>query len=105
MKEALWALDYVHEGFEWVDCQSSPCVFGYLRKGLKGRLLIILNFSDSDAELEAICPGSWQLLISSDWEKYGGHSREEALNGLPERLPAYSGMIFQAVGDSEKSIS
>ena len=44
---ALWAKDFVQDGFQWIDChQEEKCVYAFERRGGRERLAAVFNFSD-----------------------------------------------------------
>jgi len=69
--------DFVHEGFEWIDCHdSSQSVLSYLRKDSHGNLVaVVLNFTPILREGYRIGvpkPGFYREALNSDGDHYGG---------------------------------
>ena len=72
---ALSELDYDRKGFTWIDCkQEKKCVYVFERRSDGEKIFIIFNFSDKEQTFEyrTTKSVSWQLLIASDMERYGG---------------------------------
>lgn len=80
-RRELWALDFAVEGFCWVDChQEQRCLYAFTRTDGKGTLLAAFNFSDKDQdewELELDGFKDAELLINTDWQRYGGQTPED----------------------------
>ncbi len=94
-KKALWANDFGPDNFQWLNCRSSnPCVFGFSRPMGKETLLVFLNFSDKAAIIEPDVQGEVSMLISTDWDIYGGRTKKAARRRIMKRLPAYSGVVY-----------
>ncbi|MCD8326302.1 MAG: 1,4-alpha-glucan branching protein GlgB [Lachnospiraceae bacterium] len=78
--EAFWMLDYQREGFEWLDChQESRCLYVFERRSRWQRILAVFNFSDQeqkDYRHEVPKAYGLRLLLDSDWERFGGTTRE-----------------------------
>lgn len=77
---ALSELDYAEQGFQWLDChQESRCIYSILRNGKKEKLAAIFNFGnrvqeDYEVKVEGMEKG--RVLLYSDWERFGGVTRE-----------------------------
>jgi 1,4-alpha-glucan branching enzyme len=75
---SLHELDFVREGFEWVDTHNwEQSVLGYLRKGKKPEdpVLVAGNFTPvprTNYRMGVPYPGRWIELLNSDAEGYGG---------------------------------
>lgn len=74
---ALYELDGVGEGFEWMNRSSSQeCFLSYLRKGIDEEdfLLVIANFSGVDKTITTGVPyeGKYKEIINTDDVKYNG---------------------------------
>ncbi len=72
---ALSALDYDRKGFSWIDCkQEDKCVYVFERSSAEEKIFAIFNFSDKEQAFAYRTPRivSYQLLIASDMECYGG---------------------------------
>lgn len=78
---ALYELDSVPEGFEWVNCNSAnTSLLSYIRKGKKPEdtLVIICNFTPIEHKaykLGTPSGGKWQEIFSSDNVRFGGEGR------------------------------
>lgn len=95
-REGIWALDHTYDGFKWMDCGSdNPCVFGYIRTGKRGKIAVLLNFSDQHAAIVTGLEGRVNLLLHTDWEPFGGQTRRAAKRTLPDVLPPYSGVLYR----------
>lgn len=72
---ALSELDYDRNGFTWIDCkQEKKCVYVFERRSDEEKIFAIFNFSDKEQTFEYRTTKivSYQLLIASDMERYGG---------------------------------
>ena len=72
---ALSELDYDRKGFAWIDCkQEKKCVYVFERRSDKEKIFAIFNFSGEEQTFEYRITKSvsYQLLIASDMERYGG---------------------------------
>lgn len=78
---ALYELDSVPEGFEWVNCNSAnTSLLSYIRKGKRPEdtLVIICNFTPIEHKaykLGTPSGGKWQEIFSSDNVRFGGEGR------------------------------
>lgn len=76
--KALYELDHLHDGFEWIDANNnSQSIFPFIRKGKKAEntLIIICNFTGvSYPEYRVGIPseGEYREIFNSDQEEYGG---------------------------------
>jgi 1,4-alpha-glucan branching enzyme len=76
--KALYELDHLHDGFEWIDVNNnSQSIFSFIRKGKKAEdtLIIICNFTGvSYPEFRVGIPsaGEYREIFNSDQEEYGG---------------------------------
>ena len=90
-ESALWERDHVPEGVQWIDRLSDNAgVFGFFRVSGRGRLLVLLNFTDVPAELCAPLPGRCKLLLSTC-----GCCGALATDSLPEALPPFTGLLYR----------
>ena len=97
-KKAIWELDHTYDGFKWVDCKSdNKCVFAYTRTGKKTSVLAVFNFSDKVAKLSPALEGNVTMLMNTDWEMFGGHTKRSAAKRVPSAIAPYSAMIFSYV--------
>ena len=98
---ALSALDFVPEGFEWLNVHDAEhSVFSFLRKGPAGgdTLLVMANATPVPRPGYRVGlpePGFWRELLNTDAECYGGsnlgnaggaHSQEAGWDGRPHSL-------------------
>ena len=76
---ALSEMDYEQEGFRWLDChQEARCIYAFERIGKKERIVAVFHFSNrsqNDYHLQIPEGKSLELLLSSDWEEYGGSEK------------------------------
>lgn len=101
---ALSSMDYVNEGFRWLDChQEERCIYAFERKSAEERILAIFNFSDQIQEdYVLVVPDSQklELLIASDIEPYNGTKNDIEKVLEPEddsytfTLEAYSAVYY-----------
>lgn len=105
-KRAVWELDHTYDGFKWIDCNcDNGCVFGYRRDGKKSSVMAFFNFSDQETVIAPKIEGKVALLLNTDWEKYGGKSKHVSKRVLIEKMPPYTGMLYQCSEKSEKSVA
>jgi len=109
----LYKLDFVHHGFEWIDCHDvAQSVISYRRKDDGQELLIVLNFTPMVRENYRIGvpeAGQYQEIFNSDASEYAGSN---IVNGelvsesipwmnLPHsislKLPPLAGIILKLV--------
>ncbi len=94
--------DYVEGNFCWLDCDSEEdCIYTFLRRGESEDILAVFNFSDWEKRNYTVKIGnctSVELLIDSDWEKFGGDTHESEYSLCDGRftayMPPYSGKMF-----------
>ncbi len=88
---ALFELDFVSEGFEWVDCNDfQRSVISFIRRG-KDRdhmLLFVCNFTPvprANYRVGAPVEGRWKEILNSDAPLYGGSGQgnEGGLETVP----------------------
>lgn len=82
---ALYEKDYERAGFEWIDCREGNCMYAFLRKCKKQTILAVFNFSDGicrDYNVKLKYYTTAKILIDSDWECFGGTSRDVKNNEL-----------------------
>ncbi|WP_413308009.1 1,4-alpha-glucan branching protein GlgB [Bacillus sp. 1P10SD] len=76
--KALYELDHLQEGFQWIDANNShQSVFSFIRKGKKEEdyLIIICNFTGVSYPMYKIgvpLPGEYREIFTSDQKEYGG---------------------------------
>ncbi|MEX1012931.1 MAG: 1,4-alpha-glucan branching protein GlgB [Waddliaceae bacterium] len=92
---SLYALDFVPEGFEWVDLYNwEESIISFLRKSpdTKDQLLIICNFTPVPRENYKIGvdqKGQWQEILNSDSKYYGGSNMGNVGRVHTRPLPCY----------------
>ncbi|MBR5512808.1 MAG: 1,4-alpha-glucan branching protein GlgB [Ruminococcus sp.] len=102
LKHEALHYDYEDDNFKWVDCDSEDdCIYAFLRKGEYEDILAVFNLSDWGRSGYTVKIGGYtkvDLLIDSDWEKFGGdvcESISSVRNGLlTVDMPPYSGKMF-----------
>lgn len=76
---ALSEKDYEQDGFRWLDChQEARCIYAFERIGKKERIVAVFHFSNrrqKDYHLPIPEGKSLELLLSSNWEEYGGNEK------------------------------
>lgn len=91
----LWERDFTYTGFEWIDLNDHQnCVLSYYRKGTKGLLLCIHNFTPNyhgNYFLSAAGIKTIREVFNSDAECYGGSGK---INGFPKILTNENGHAF-----------
>ena len=121
-KPALYELGFSSEGFEWADYQDrNNSIISYFRKDAKGNnLLVVCNFSPKmhqDYELGIIAAGTWQEILNTDNEKYGGsnqlnkeeivstniekHNRKQSIS---IKIAPLATMVFECVKKEEVKV-
>ena len=97
-KPAMHQKDYDRSGFAWLDCGTwDPCVFGIARNTDGHYMVALFNFSDHEVDCKVRYDGDVKILLHTDWESYGGKTKKKILKALPDKIPAYSGMLFEQV--------
>ncbi len=91
-ESALYAQQFSHEGFEWIDYNDSAnSVLSYIRKDDKGhKILVLCNFTPVPREMYRIGLEDikkLKLLINSDHAKYGGTGYYENNELKIEKIP------------------
>lgn len=108
-EEALSELDYGEQGFFWVDClKNGDCMYAMRRQGRKEIVYAIFNFDETPMENYTLNVGETEeieVLLNSDWEEFGGHSKhtEEILtteritggNVLTLTVPPFTGIYLK----------
>lgn len=98
---ALSQWDYRPEGFAWLDCRrEEACVYVIQRQGGGERLVALLNLSDQARQYELPATEGVELLLHTDWQRFGGRTPEEecpqpAGGILTVCLPPYSGQLYR----------
>src|SRR5699024_7647215 len=84
---ALHQIDFAAEGFDWIDANDwEKSVISFLRRGRDSGeyLLVGCNFTPgarTNYRVGVPCGGSWQEILNSDADLYGGSGRGN-LGGL-----------------------
>ena len=103
---ALWEKDYDNEGFQWLDChQEERCIYAFERWSWQEHIVAVFNFSAQEQKYNLPISNAKELhlLLSSDWEKYGGETPEDDAILTPENgevqltLKPYSAVYYLAV--------
>jgi 1,4-alpha-glucan branching enzyme len=74
----LYELDYLHEGFEWIDVHNrDQSIFSFIRKGKRDEefLTIVCNFTGiryQDYRIGVPASGEYREIFNSDKEEFGG---------------------------------
>lgn len=100
--------DYDSDNFKWIDCQSeADCVYAFLRKGEGEDILAVFNFSDWEKADYTVKIGKntgVELIIDTDWEKFGGNSCESSYftekDELTMDIQPYSGKAYKLMRNS-----
>jgi len=78
LKKALYELDHLQEGVQWIDANNShQSIFSFIRKGKKeeDHLIIICNFTAArypEYKVGVPLPGEYREIFTSDQKEYGG---------------------------------
>ena len=76
--KALYELDHMHEGFEWIDCNnSSQSIFSFMRKGKTDNdyLIVICNFTGvhyPEFKIGVPAQVEFREILNSDHTDFGG---------------------------------
>ncbi|MBO5265002.1 MAG: 1,4-alpha-glucan branching protein GlgB [Ruminococcus sp.] len=103
---ALYSGDYARDCFRWIDChQEDKLIYAIERSCIGQSLAAVFNFDDKEYKkytftLEPFC--ELELIISSDWERFGGNSREsenkiikaDENGNITVNIPAFSGLLY-----------
>lgn len=102
---ALSEWDYKEEGFRWLDChQEQQCIYEILRRSSKEEMVAVFNFSDrvrKDYELKIDPERKAEVLLSTDWQCFGGKSTVEETENMLQggkcrvTLNPYSGLLIK----------
>ncbi|MEH7085886.1 1,4-alpha-glucan branching protein GlgB [Neobacillus drentensis] len=114
--KALYELDYLQDGFQWIDANNSEqSIFSFIRKGKKEdeTLVVICNFTGVSYPVYKIGvpkSGEYREIFNSDHEEYGGAglvnkktiiAAEEPYHGQPHSInltiPAFGFQIIRPV--------
>lgn len=72
---ALYEKDFDRAGFRWIDCNlEEKCVYSFERISGKERMVAVFNFSarEQTYQMKLKETKSLELLLDSNWQKYGG---------------------------------
>lgn len=102
---AFYSEDYINSGFEWLDCNSPDrLMYAILRTGRDGcQIAAVFNFDSwEQIDYKAKWPdGRTEILMYSDWEKYGGSTKENNAfysvegNTIKCTMAPYSAALFK----------
>lgn len=89
---ALHQLDFVSEGFHWIDCQDADhSVISYVRRATDGSfVLVVLNFTPVPRigyRIGVPAAGTYHELFNSDSTYYGGSNVGNLGNIISARIP------------------
>ncbi|XJZ26599.1 1,4-alpha-glucan branching enzyme [Bacillota bacterium Lsc_1132] len=76
--KALYEMDHLHEGFEWIDVNNrEQSIFSFIRKGKNEKefIAIVCNFTGvgyEDFRIGIPEPGEYREIFNSDKEEFGG---------------------------------
>lgn len=76
--KALYELDHLQAGFEWIDVDNADqSIFSFIRRGKKedAMLIIVCNFTGigyQGYKIGVPSPGQYREIFNSDQEEYGG---------------------------------
>lgn len=79
---ALWELDHVFEGFEWIDANNfNQSIIVFMRKGKdpKDTIITICNFTPGfyeDYKIGVPYKGDYTEVFNSDWQEFGGSGQK-----------------------------
>ena len=84
-EEALFSLDHVPEGFEWIDqYNADQSILSFVRKGQNGdHILVVLNLTPvtyHDYQIGVPLAGTYDEILNSDRSEFGGSN---LYNGTP----------------------
>ena len=94
MNPAFWQIDYSWEGFDWIiPDDNTNSVLAYVRKDDQGdAIYCILNFTEVNRE--GYCMGAeegkYEVIFSSDEERFGGTGWSTAGKLVSEDVPMHS---------------
>lgn len=92
---ALWQKDYSEDGFFWIDTSSiNPLVYGYKRTNGIDSYSVYINLGKEAVRIQPDSP-EFQVVLSSDWKKYGGNEEEKSGNDDCLVLQPLSGFILK----------
>lgn len=91
---AFWELDHEHSGFEWIDGgNADQNILSFLRFDSKGEAIaVVVNFAGhphQDFRIGLPKAGTWQELLNTDAEIYGGSGVGNFGTVEAESIPAH----------------
>ena len=92
-EKALWELDHVMEGHQWISADdSSQSVLSYIRKGKKtvDELIIIINFQPMvrrEYRIGISKKGVYKCVFNSDEVEFGGEGEEIEYGVMTKNIP------------------
>lgn len=105
---AFYMWDYKEKGFQWLDChQEALCIYAFERVSKDDSIISVFNFSDKpvkDFELKIGLNKTLEILLSSNWENFGGTEKETPLRVKADKkgmvtlnLSPYSAYYFSKI--------
>ena len=93
-EKALWEIDNGWDGFDWIDADNSEQgILSFVRKAKDGSaILCILNFRPESHEsfrLGVPFTGTWQEILSSDEERFGGSGKTNPRRLHTKKVPSH----------------
>lgn len=92
-EEALYKLNYVPEGYEWIDYSDTEnTVLSLIRKSDEQFVIIVLNFSPvvrEDYRIGVNETGEYEEILNSDATKFGGSNVKNSGVIKSESIPAH----------------
>lgn len=94
---AFWERDYSNDGFRWIDCDNTENrIYAIERASSEETLVAVFNLGDTEKEYSVGGQGRAELLLNTDWNKFGGDTPDDLAIDLSDiTLPRYSGMLFR----------
>ncbi|MDF2854297.1 MAG: glycogen branching protein [Neobacillus sp.] len=121
--KALYELDHLQNGFEWIDPNNrEQSIFSFIRKGknVDDFLIILCNFtgiSYTDYKIGVPVPGEFRETFTSDLEEYGGagnvnkktiRALEDPFHGYPFSIevviPPYGFQVIRKVNKRRERV-
>ena len=89
---ALWQIDYSWEGFRWIaNDDRDHSVIAFLRNGTDAKpLMTVCSFIPvgmTGYRIGVPKPGSWRVVMNSDWEEFGGQTEKKSVLIKTEKIP------------------
>lgn len=89
IESALYEKDYEEEGFSWLDCQKNGnCMYAFQRGGNSEIIYGVFNFDQESVKDYVLNVGeteALQVIFSSDWNSFGGSTKQEKILLIPEK--------------------